>query len=198
MPTNPPVATPVTTRREGWGHWGLLPLNTERSAANKGAGSHPLQILGEFPEHCVYIIIYGMPIYWLANLRPGLEPFLLHFLLVWLVVFCCRVMALAAAALLPTFHMSSFFGNALYNSFYLTGGFMISLDNLWTGEVGSPHLLKLFEAFCGWISLLSSGVVSSLLHPNSELGADSKEGLHGGVGQMASSHTARLTSRGHL
>ena len=102
MPTNPPVATPVTTRREGWGHWGLLPLNTERSAANKGAGSHPLQILGEFPEHCVYIIIYGMPIYWLANLRPGLEPFLLHFLLVWLVVFCCRVMALAAAALLPT------------------------------------------------------------------------------------------------
>ncbi|KAJ1077992.1 hypothetical protein K5549_011319 [Capra hircus] len=90
------------------------------------------KILGEFPEHCVYIIIYGMPIYWLANLRPGLEPFLLHFLLVWLVVFCCRVMALAAAALLPTFHMSSFFGNALYNSFYLTGGFMISLDNLWT------------------------------------------------------------------
>ena len=101
-------------------------------------------------------------------------------------------------ALLPTFHMSSFFGNALYNSFYLTGGFMISLDNLWTGEVGSPHLLKLFEAFCGWISLLSSGVVSSLLHPNSELGADSKEGLHGGVRQMASSHTAQLTSRGHL
>ncbi|XP_010995456.3 ATP-binding cassette sub-family G member 8 [Camelus dromedarius] len=90
------------------------------------------KILGELPEHCVYIFIYGMPIYWLANLRPGPEPFLLHFLLVWLVVFCCRTMALATAALLPTFHMSSFFGNALYNSFYLTGGFMISLDNLWT------------------------------------------------------------------
>ncbi|XP_045301836.1 ATP-binding cassette sub-family G member 8 isoform X1 [Leopardus geoffroyi] len=89
------------------------------------------KILGELPEHCVYIIIYGMPIYWLANLRPGLEPFLLHFLLVWLVVFCCRIMALGAAALLPTFHTSSFFGNALYNSFYLTGGFIISLDNLW-------------------------------------------------------------------
>ncbi|KAF0871564.1 ABCG8 protein, partial [Crocuta crocuta] len=89
------------------------------------------KILGELPEHCVYIVIYGMPIYWLANLRPGLEPFLLHFLLVWLVVFCCRIMALGAAALLPTFHTSSFFGNALYNSFYLTGGFMISLDNLW-------------------------------------------------------------------
>ncbi|XP_002912447.1 ATP-binding cassette sub-family G member 8 [Ailuropoda melanoleuca] len=90
------------------------------------------KILGELPEHCVYIMIYGMPTYWLANLRPSLEPFLLHFLLVWLVVFCCRIMALGAAALLPTFHTSSFFGNALYNSFYLTGGFMISLDNLWT------------------------------------------------------------------
>ncbi|XP_044118348.1 ATP-binding cassette sub-family G member 8 [Neovison vison] len=90
------------------------------------------KILGELPEHCVYIIIYAMPTYWLANLHPSFEPFLLHFLLVWLVVFCCRIMALGAAALLPTFHTSSFFGNALYNSFYLTGGFMISLDNLWT------------------------------------------------------------------
>ncbi|KAI5948338.1 ATP-binding cassette sub-family G member 8 isoform X1 [Manis javanica] len=90
------------------------------------------KILGELPEHCAYIVIYVMPIYWLANLRPGPEPLLLHSLMVWLVVFCCRVMALVTAALLPTFHMSSFFGNALYNSFYLTGGFMISLDSLWT------------------------------------------------------------------
>ncbi|XP_004582826.2 ATP-binding cassette sub-family G member 8 [Ochotona princeps] len=89
------------------------------------------KILGELPEHCIYVVIYGVPIYWLANLRPGLLPFLLHFLVVWLVVFSCRVMALASAALLPTFHMSSFFCNAFYNSFYLTGGFMISLDNLW-------------------------------------------------------------------
>lgn len=92
-----------------------------------------MQILGELPEHCAYVVIYGVPIYWLANLRPGLLPFLLHFLVVWLVVFSCRVMALASAALLPTFHMSSFFCNAFYNSFYLTGGFMISLDNLWAG-----------------------------------------------------------------
>lgn len=115
-----------------------------------------LQILGELPEHCAYIFIYGMPTYWLANLRPSPEPFLLHFLLLWLVVFCCRVMALCAAALLPTFHMSSFFGNALYNSFYLTGGFMISLNNLWTGKACSPHLVELLEAFCGF-SLLWPG-----------------------------------------
>ncbi|XP_027632117.1 ATP-binding cassette sub-family G member 8 isoform X1 [Tupaia chinensis] len=90
------------------------------------------KVLGELPEHCAYTIIYVMPTYWLANLQPDPEPFLLHFLLLWLVVFCCRAMALSTAAIFPTFHMSSFFGNALYNSFYLTGGFMISLDNLWT------------------------------------------------------------------
>lgn len=103
-----------------------------------------------------------MPTYWLANLRPSPEPFLLHFLLVWLVVFCCRLMALCAAALLPTFHMSSFFGNALYNSFYLTGGFMISLSNLWTGESCSPHLVKLVEAFCGFSRLWPGGANSPL------------------------------------
>lgn len=122
----------------------------------KALAPHPykgcsLQILGELPEHCVYIIIYGMPTYWLANLRPSLEPFLLHFLLVWLAVYCCRIMALGAAALLPTFHTSSFFGNALYNSFYLTGGFMISLDNLWTGKACFPPLVKLFAAFWCWM-----------------------------------------------
>ncbi|KAK2092415.1 ATP-binding cassette sub- G member 8 [Saguinus oedipus] len=104
------------------------------------------KILGELPEHCAYIIIYGMPTYWLANLRPGLQPFLLHFLLVWLVVFCCRIMALASAAMFPTFHMASFFSNALYNSFYLTGGFMITLSSLWTGEACSPGLGQLHWA----------------------------------------------------
>lgn len=93
-----------------------------------------LQVLGELPEHCAYVIIYGMPIYWLTNLRPVPELFLLHFMLLWLVVFCCRTMALAASAMLPTFHMSSFCCNALYNSFYLTAGFMINLNNLWIGE----------------------------------------------------------------
>lgn len=126
-----------------------------------------------------------MPTYWLANLRPGPEPFLLHFLLVWLVVFCCRTMAMATAALFPTFHMSSFFGNALYNSFYLTGGFMISLDNLWTGEACSPHLVKLLEAFCGWIGLLSPGDESSTLRSDFWEQVP-REWLHtGGVGRGA-------------
>ncbi|XP_047379409.1 ATP-binding cassette sub-family G member 8 [Sciurus carolinensis] len=117
------------------------------------------KILGELPEHCAYIIIYVMPIYWLANLRPGLESFLLYFLLVWLVVFCCRAMALAAAAMLPTFHTSSFFCNALYNSFYLTGGFMINLDNLWIAPAWIAKVSFLRWCFAGLMQIQFNGVL---------------------------------------
>ncbi|XP_023567018.1 ATP-binding cassette sub-family G member 8 isoform X2 [Octodon degus] len=115
------------------------------------------KILGELPEHCAYVIIYGMPTYWLANLHPELLPFVLHFLLVWLVVFCCRAMALAAAALLPTFHMSSFFCNAFYNAFYLTGGFMINLKNLWTVPSWVAKVSFLRWCFAGLMQVQYNG-----------------------------------------
>lgn len=115
------------------------------------------KILGELPEHCAYVIIYAMPIYWLTNLRPVPELFLLHFMLVWLVVFCCRAMALAASAMLPTFHMSSFFCNALYNSFYLTAGFMINLDNLWIVPAWISKLSFLRWCFSGLMQIQFNG-----------------------------------------
>lgn len=94
----------------------------------------PEQVLGELPEHCAFVIIYGVPIYWLANLVPEAEHFLLNFLSVWLAVYSARTMALWVAALLPTLQLSAFFGNVLFTSFYLSGGFVISLENLWTGK----------------------------------------------------------------
>ncbi|XP_010609797.1 ATP-binding cassette sub-family G member 8 isoform X1 [Fukomys damarensis] len=115
------------------------------------------KILGELPEHCAYVIIYGMPTYWLANLEPSFLPFLLHFLLVWLVVFCCRAMALAAAALLPTFHMSSFFCHALYNCFYTTGGFMINLKNLWAVPMWISKVSFLQWCFAGLMQIQFNG-----------------------------------------
>ncbi|XP_020856961.1 ATP-binding cassette sub-family G member 8 [Phascolarctos cinereus] len=90
------------------------------------------KVLGEIPEHCTYVVIYGIPIYWLANLRPEPNHFMLSFLLMWLVVYCNRTMALWCAASLPTLHLSYFMVNALFNSFYLAGGFIISIENLWT------------------------------------------------------------------
>lgn len=93
-----------------------------------------IQVLGELPEHCVFTLVYGLPIYWLAGLNEAPERFLLNFLLVWLVVYCSRAMALFVAAALPTLQTSAFMGNALFTVFYLTGGFVISLENMWLGE----------------------------------------------------------------
>uniref|UniRef100_A0A8C2TEB9 ATP-binding cassette sub-family G member 8 n=1 Tax=Coturnix japonica TaxID=93934 RepID=A0A8C2TEB9_COTJA len=90
------------------------------------------KILGELPEHCAFVIIYGVPIYWLTNLFPEAVHFLLNFFSVWLAVYSARAMALWVAALLPTLQLSAFFGNVLFTSFYLSGGFVISLEQLWT------------------------------------------------------------------
>lgn len=93
-----------------------------------------LQVLGELPEHCVFTLVYGLPIYWLAGLNEVPERFLLNFLLVWLMVYCSRSMALCVAAALPTLQISAFMGNALFTVFYLTGGFVINMENMWLGE----------------------------------------------------------------
>ncbi|XP_013886648.1 ATP-binding cassette sub-family G member 8 [Austrofundulus limnaeus] len=89
------------------------------------------KVLGELPEHCAFTLVYGLPIYWLAGLNEDPGRFLLNFLLVWLMVYCSRSMALFVAAALPTLQISAFTGNSLFTVFYLTGGFVISLENMW-------------------------------------------------------------------
>ncbi|XP_061481386.1 ATP-binding cassette sub-family G member 8 [Rhineura floridana] len=90
------------------------------------------KLLGELPEQCFLVIFYGIPIYWLANLSPELEHFFLMLLLLMLVTYCALTMAMWISALLPTFQISAFFANILYTIFFLSGGFLISLKNLWT------------------------------------------------------------------
>ncbi|XP_055018551.1 ATP-binding cassette sub-family G member 8 [Boleophthalmus pectinirostris] len=89
------------------------------------------KVLGELPEHCVFTLVYGLPIYWLAGLNTVPTRFLLNFLLAWLMVYCSRAMALFVAAALPTLQTSAFMGNSLFTIFYLTGGFVISMQNMW-------------------------------------------------------------------
>lgn len=82
----------------------------------------------------MFTLVYGLPIYWLTGLNEAPDRFLLNVLLVWLMVYCSRAMALFVAAALPTLQTSAFMGNALFTVFYLTGGFVISLENMWLGE----------------------------------------------------------------
>ncbi|XP_034967090.1 ATP-binding cassette sub-family G member 8 isoform X1 [Zootoca vivipara] len=90
------------------------------------------KVLGELPEQFFLMIVYGVPTYWLANLRPEPEYFALMLLLLMLVTFCARTMTMWMSAMLPTFPISAFLSNILFTMFLMSGGFFISLENLWT------------------------------------------------------------------
>ncbi|XP_070772426.1 ATP-binding cassette sub-family G member 8 [Enoplosus armatus] len=115
------------------------------------------KVLGELPEHCVFTLVYGLPIYWLAGLNEAPERFLLNFLLVWLMVYCSRAMALFVAASLPTLQTSAFMGNALFTVFYLTGGFVISLENMWLVASWFSHASFMRWGFEGMLQVQFRG-----------------------------------------
>ncbi|XP_062257106.1 ATP-binding cassette sub-family G member 8 isoform X1 [Platichthys flesus] len=115
------------------------------------------KILGELPEHCVFTLVYGVPIYWLAGLNGAPDRFLLSFLLVWLMVYCSRAMALFVAASLPTLQTSAFMGNALFTVFYLTGGFVISLENMWLVASWFSHISFMRWGFEGMLQVQFRG-----------------------------------------
>ncbi|KAG8443621.1 hypothetical protein GDO86_008969 [Hymenochirus boettgeri] len=111
------------------------------------------KVIGELPEHFAFVVFYGVPIYWLANLNPEPQNFLLNFLLLWLMVYCSRAMALWMSALLPTLPMSSFVSNAIYTVSYLTGGYIIRLENLWTVPFWMSYVSFLRWGFEGLLQI---------------------------------------------
>ncbi|XP_059215175.1 ATP-binding cassette sub-family G member 8 isoform X1 [Centropristis striata] len=115
------------------------------------------KVLGELPEHCVFTLVYGLPIYWLAGLNEAPDRFLLNFLMLWLMVYCSRAMALFVAAALPTLQISSFMGNSLFTVFYLTGGFVISLENMWTVATWLSHASFMRWGFEGMLQVQFRG-----------------------------------------
>uniref|UniRef100_A0A3Q3ICQ0 ATP-binding cassette sub-family G member 8 n=1 Tax=Monopterus albus TaxID=43700 RepID=A0A3Q3ICQ0_MONAL len=115
------------------------------------------KVLGELPEHCVFTLVYGLPIYWLAGLNEAPDRFLLHFTLAWLMVYCSRAMALFVAASLPTLQISAFMGNSLFTVFYLTGGFVISLENMWLVASWLSHASFMRWGFEGMLQVQFKG-----------------------------------------
>ncbi|KAK0137185.1 ATP-binding cassette sub-family G member 8 [Merluccius polli] len=100
---------------------------------------------------------YALPIYWLAGLNGAPDRFLLNFLLVWLMVYCSRCMALFVAASLPTLQTSAFMGNALFTIFYLTGGFVINLENMWLVASWLSHASFMRWGFQGMLLVQFNG-----------------------------------------
>uniref|UniRef100_A0A8C0IU87 ATP binding cassette subfamily G member 8 n=1 Tax=Chelonoidis abingdonii TaxID=106734 RepID=A0A8C0IU87_CHEAB len=69
--------------------------------------------------------MYSVTPYFFAKILGELPE---HF---WFVVFCARATALWFAALFPTLQMSTFFGNTIFTTFFMSGGFVVRLENLW-------------------------------------------------------------------
>ncbi|XP_051504195.1 ATP-binding cassette sub-family G member 8-like isoform X2 [Myxocyprinus asiaticus] len=130
------------------------------------------KVLGELPEHCAFTLVYGVPIYWLAGLNSAPDRFLLNFLLVWLTVYCSRCMALFVAAVLPTLQTSAFMGNALFTVFYLTGGFVISLENMWLVASWFSHISFMRWGFEGMLQVQFRGTKHSISIANMTIELD--------------------------
>lgn len=130
------------------------------------------KVLGELPEHCVFTLVYSLPIYWLAGLNEAPERFLLNFLLVWLMVYCSRAMALFVAAALPTLQTSAFMGNSLFTVFYLTGGFVISLENMWLVASWISHISFMRWGFEGLLQVQFRGNMYPIIVSNHTIQVD--------------------------
>uniref|UniRef100_A0A3B4ETY1 ATP-binding cassette sub-family G member 8 n=1 Tax=Pundamilia nyererei TaxID=303518 RepID=A0A3B4ETY1_9CICH len=133
------------------------------------------KVLGELPEHCVFTLVYGLPIYWLAGLNKAPDRFLLNFLLVWLMVYCSRAMALFVAALLPTLQTSAFMGNSLFTVFYLTAGYVINLENLWLVASWLSYASFMRWGFEGMLQVQFRGNEYSVTIANMSINVD---GIH--------------------
>ncbi|XP_035387509.1 ATP-binding cassette sub-family G member 8 [Electrophorus electricus] len=130
------------------------------------------KVLGELPEHCVFTLVYGLPIYWLAGLNAEPDRFLLNLLLVWLIVYCSRCMALFVAAALPTLQTSSFLGNSFFTVFYLTGGFVISLDNMWPVASWFSYISFMRWGFDGMLQVQFRGLTYQVQLGNLTINVD--------------------------
>uniref|UniRef100_A0A8C5MDB9 ATP binding cassette subfamily G member 8 n=1 Tax=Leptobrachium leishanense TaxID=445787 RepID=A0A8C5MDB9_9ANUR len=119
------------------------------------------KIIGELPEHFTFVVFYGVPIYWLANLNPDPVNFLLNLIFLFLMVYCTRAMAYWMSALFPTMQISSFLSNAVYTASYLTGGFIIKLENLWAIPFGLSFVSFLRWGFEGIMQVQFTGLTYS-------------------------------------
>uniref|UniRef100_I3IX18 ATP-binding cassette sub-family G member 8 n=1 Tax=Oreochromis niloticus TaxID=8128 RepID=I3IX18_ORENI len=136
------------------------------------------KVLGELPEHCVFTLVYGLPIYWLAGLNEAPDRFLLNFLLVWLMVYCSRAMALFVAASLPTLQTSAFMGNSLFTVFYLTAGYVINLENLWLVASWLSYASFMRWGFEGMLQVQFRGNEYSITIANMTINVDGIHALH--------------------
>ncbi|XP_064623531.1 ATP-binding cassette sub-family G member 8-like [Lineus longissimus] len=98
------------------------------------------KVLSELPEHSVFVMLYVIPVYWLANLQPDPILFLRTYGITYILVYCSRSMAYVGAALLPTYHMSVLVAQFFFTFSFLSAGYVINLTSIWEGMKWSTNV----------------------------------------------------------
>lgn len=91
------------------------------------------KVLSTLPFHTIFLVLYTVPMYWLAGLQPTVWAFLGNCLYTYMAVYSSRCMAMAIASAITSFQVAAFVANLLFSVFLLSSGFIINLESLWLG-----------------------------------------------------------------
>ena len=103
-----------------------------------------LQVISELPEHTAFIILYSVPVYFLAGMQANAGYFFQCFAIIFLMVYCSRCVGQFAGALMPTYQMACLLAQTIFTFFLLSSGFIFNLENLFVGEF-EPYVLCLHQ-----------------------------------------------------
>ncbi|KAK0054822.1 ATP-binding cassette sub-family G member 8 [Biomphalaria pfeifferi] len=109
------------------------------------------KVLSDVPFHLVYVLIYIIPLYFMAGLSMDAYTVCMFALFVGVSVFTSRCLAMMSAAILPTYQIASFFSQTLFSLFIMSAGFLINLRNIisetrWISDLS--YLRWGFQALC--------------------------------------------------
>ena len=88
------------------------------------------QFFSELPFVCVTVILYSMPIFYMAGLNPNNGGFGMFLVIILLVVYVSRSYALLASSLFANMKFAVFFANLVFSFFVFSGGFIVNLDSI--------------------------------------------------------------------
>lgn len=109
------------------------------------------KVFSDVPFHLIYVLVYIIPLYFMAGLPVDGYICSMFGLFVGVSVFTSRCLAMMSAAILPTYQIASFFSQTLFSLFIMSAGFLINLNNIISGTRWLSILSYLrwgFQALC--------------------------------------------------
>ena len=91
-------------------------------------------MLSELPLHSFFVIVYVLPVFFLAGFTTDVKVFFQVFAIVYLLVYCSRTLAMFSSVLMPTFTLSCFLAQTFFSMYIMSAGFFINLDNIFSGK----------------------------------------------------------------